>query len=57
MSQQNEIAVVSTVDVHNRFRDCAIKIEESHLFFGARVRATRYFSTVESRFVGVIGPQ
>ncbi|HMJ67989.1 MAG TPA: hypothetical protein VK508_03805 [Cyclobacteriaceae bacterium] len=58
MSQQNENAVVSTVDVHNPFPGLRpFKIEESHLFFGREGQSDEVLLKLsKSRFVGVIGP-
>lgn len=58
MSQQNENAVMSTVDVHNPFPGLRpFKIEESHLFFGREGQSDEVLLKLsKSRFVAVIGP-
>jgi WD40 repeat protein/energy-coupling factor transporter ATP-binding protein EcfA2 len=58
MSQQNENAVLSTVDINNPFPGLRpFKIEESHLFFGREGQSDEVLLKLsKSRFVGVIGP-
>jgi WD40 repeat protein len=58
MSQQNENAVMSTVDINNPFPGLRpFKIEESHLFFGREGQSDEVLLKLsKSRFVGVIGP-